>query len=192
MPKAMHPLRRNVQSASSRPLLECFSNRRRFKHARRRHTSREDFAKIRVIPLEAASEPPHSELRPASTQVFQQSRGDFVSEVTSRFFVSDLFDNVSGTFDLIIFDPPFRWFRPRSIEDRATADEDYTTLTTFFKNVRSVLRPGGRILLFFGTSGDIAYLRHLITNARLRKRIVASKEITKDGWKVKYFTYKLT
>lgn len=109
-----------------------------------------------------------------------------------RFLVSDLFDKVSGRFDLIIFDPPFRWFKPRSIEERATADEDYATLTTFFTRLTGVLRPGGRVLLSFGTSGDIAYLRHLMTQAGLRKRIVASKEITKDGWKVKYFIYKLT
>ena len=50
------------------------------KHTRRRHTSQKDFAKIRVIALEAASEPSYSEMRTASAQVFQQRRGDFVSE----------------------------------------------------------------------------------------------------------------
>jgi hypothetical protein len=60
--------------------LECFSNRRRFKDARRRHTSQKDFAKIRVIALEAASEPPYSKMRPTSAQIFQQRGGDFVSE----------------------------------------------------------------------------------------------------------------
>jgi release factor glutamine methyltransferase len=106
------------------------------------------------------------------------------------FVESDLFDNVSGRFDVIIFDPPFRWFKPRSMQERATADEDYITLTAFFKHAKSRLRPGGRILLFFGTSGDINYLRH--AQAGLRKRIVASKEIRKDDLKVKYLTYKLT
>ncbi len=108
-----------------------------------------------------------------------------------KFLESNLFENVSGRFDLIIFDPPFRWFKPRNIRERATADENYTTLTTFFKQVRHHLRPGGRILLFFGTSGDIKYLRHLIAQAGLIKSIIASKELIKDGWKVKYFTYKL-
>jgi release factor glutamine methyltransferase len=94
---------------------------------------------------------------------------------------SDLFDKVSARFDLIIFDPPFRWFKPRSMQERATTDENYTTLSTFFKQVKSRLRPGGRILLFFGTSDDINYLLHLIAQAGLKKRIVANKEITKDG-----------
>jgi hypothetical protein len=80
VPKAMHPLRRNVQSASPRPLLKCFGNRRRFKHTRRRYTSQKDFAKIWVIALEAASELSYSEVRTASSQVFQQRCGDFVSE----------------------------------------------------------------------------------------------------------------
>ena len=48
-----------------------------------------------------------------------------------------------------------------------------------------------RVLLFFGTSGDIKYLRHMITQAHLRRKVVASKELVKDGWKVNYFTYKL-
>src|SRR6185437_8129660 len=76
----MYPLERNHQSASPRPLLECFSNRRRLKHARRRQASQKDFAKILVIALEAASKPSYSEMRSASAQVFQQRRSDFVSE----------------------------------------------------------------------------------------------------------------
>jgi hypothetical protein len=60
--------------------LECFSNCRRFKRARRRHTSQKDFAKFRVIALEASSELPYSKMRPTSAQIFQQRGGDFVSE----------------------------------------------------------------------------------------------------------------
>ena len=132
------------------------------------------------------------DINPASISCAKRNAKRNRIESHIRFLVSDLFDKVNGRFDLIIFDPPFRWFKPRSIEERATADEDYATLTTFFTRLTGVLRPGGRVLLSFGTSGDIAYLRHLMTQAGLRKRIVASKEITKDGWKVKYFIYKLT
>ena len=80
MSKTMYPLERNLQSASPRPLLECFSNRRRLEYARRRQASQKDLAKLWVIALEAASKPPYSEMRSASAQVFQQRRGDFVSE----------------------------------------------------------------------------------------------------------------
>ena len=70
--------------------------------------------------------------------------------------VSDVFSSVVGQFDLIVFDPPFRWFRPESMRERATADEDYVSLRAFFHGVLAHLRPGGRILLSFGTTGDVA------------------------------------
>jgi release factor glutamine methyltransferase len=54
---------------------------------------------------------------------------------------SDVFDGVSGRFDLIIFDPPFRWFRPRDLRERGTADENYGALTTFFREVGGYLTP---------------------------------------------------
>lgn len=107
-------------------------------------------------------------------------------------FESDLFQNVKGKFDLIIFDPPFRWFKPRNMRERATADENYQTLTTFFKVVKTYLKPNGRILIFFGTSGDISYLRQLIKEAGFDKKIMEKYELTRELWKVTYFVYKLT
>jgi len=44
---------------------------------------------------------------------------------------SDVFSTVDEVFDLIIFDPPFRWFTPRDLLEAATADKDYRVLTTF-------------------------------------------------------------
>jgi release factor glutamine methyltransferase len=35
--------------------------------------------------------------------------------VWAAFAVSDVFSAVHGTFDLIIIDPPFRWFAPRDM-----------------------------------------------------------------------------
>ena len=55
---------------------------------------------------------------------------------------SDLFQNTPGRFDLIIFDPPFRWFRPRDMYERGTADENYRTLTTFFDQASDHLGTG--------------------------------------------------
>jgi release factor glutamine methyltransferase len=102
---------------------------------------------------------------------------------------SDVFGAVDGEFDLIVFDPPFRWFAPRSVLEAATTDEDYTALTRFFAEVDEHLAPGGRILLFFGTSGDIEYVRRL--SARFDTEVVATERLTRDGWDVDYFTFRL-
>jgi release factor glutamine methyltransferase len=105
---------------------------------------------------------------------------------------SDVFDGVSGRFDLIIFDPPFRWFRPRDLRERGTADENYGALTTFFREVGGYLTPRGRIILSFGTTGDIDYLHHLIAEAGLDVEEVRKVEGEKDGSAVAYFAYRIT
>jgi len=104
----------------------------------------------------------------------------------------DLFAAVEGRFDLVIFDPPFRWFAPRDLRERNTTDEDYRTLTAFFRQVPERLTADGRILLFFGTSGDADFLDELIRESGLTVEKVASRDLEKDGLEVEYFTYRLT
>ena len=43
--------------------------------------------------------------------------------VVGEFAVSDVFTAVAGRFDLVVIDPPFRWFAPRDMAEAATADE---------------------------------------------------------------------
>jgi release factor glutamine methyltransferase len=78
------------------------------------------------------------------------------------FIHGDLFQGVEGDFDLIIFDPPFRWFEPRDLLERSHTDADYRTLTEFMAEAPGHLRSSGRILMNFGTSGDLDFLRELI------------------------------
>ncbi len=77
---------------------------------------------------------------------------------------SDVFSDVDGIFDLIVFDPPFRWFAPRDFLEAATTDENYGAMTRFFRQARRHLADGGRMLIFFGTSGDLAYIQQLINH----------------------------
>lgn len=50
--------------------------------------------------------------------------------------LSDVFSNVSETFDLIVFDPPFRCFRPRDLLEAAMTDAGYQAMTRFFRQAR--------------------------------------------------------
>jgi release factor glutamine methyltransferase len=58
--------------------------------------------------------------------------------------------------------------------------------------VRDRMNPGGRLLLFFGTSGDMTYLRHLIDRSGLHADTIESRELVKDGITVTYCTFRLT
>lgn len=105
---------------------------------------------------------------------------------------SDVFEAVEGVFDLIIFNPPFRWFKARDLLELSTADENYQALTRFMREVRDHLRPGGRILLNFATSGDIDYLYQLITGAGLKKEVLSRQEVATEDLTVTYFVFRLS
>lgn len=105
---------------------------------------------------------------------------------------SDRFEAVEGKFDLIIIDPPFRWFAPRDIYEVGTTDENYRFLNDFFSNVNHYLANNGRILVCFGSSGDIEYLNGLIVKSGFKKEIIARRDLLKEGISVSYYTFKLT
>lgn len=114
-----------------------------------------------------------------------------VAERTT-FLHGDLFEPVDGTFDVVLFDPPFRWFRPRDLLEVAMADEGYGTLRRFMGEVGARLRPGGRVLLFFGTSGDMDYLLRLVDEAGFAREVAGTTEATRDGHVARYHVFRLT
>ena len=93
--------------------------------------------------------------------------------------------------DLIVFDPPFRWFTPRDEFERAITDENYGAMTRFFRGARERLTDRGRMLIFFGTSGDHDYLLRLFTEGSFDVEVLARLPFEKDGLQVEYFTYRL-
>jgi release factor glutamine methyltransferase len=105
---------------------------------------------------------------------------------------SDVFAGIDGEFDLIVFDPPYRWFTPRDVRELASTDENYRALTEFFAQARRHLSPAGRMLIAFGTSGDIAYLRRLMTINGFIATVVASLAGDREGVPVEYFTFRVT
>jgi release factor glutamine methyltransferase len=114
--------------------------------------------------------------------------------VTERVAVrySDVFSHAGGAFDLIVFDPPFRWFKPRDLAETAITDEGYRAMTSFFRQARSHLTPGARMLIFFGTSGDMGYLKRLMAGQGFSWAEVARLEGERDGVPVEYVTFKVT
>ncbi|MFI5421387.1 MAG: HemK2/MTQ2 family protein methyltransferase [Nitrososphaerales archaeon] len=114
--------------------------------------------------------------------------------VSSRIkvFESDLFRNVKGRFDLIIFDPPFRWFKPRDIRERATADENFRTMRAFFKNVKKYLNTDGRVLTCYGTNGDMGHFQYLLDKNDFKVKTLNEKSLIRYGRKWMYYSYQLT
>lgn len=108
------------------------------------------------------------------------------------FLQGDLFEGVEGDFDLIIFDPPFRWFEPRDLLERSHTDANYQTLTRFMAEAPDRLRTDGRIIMNFGTSGDLAYLHELIERSGMMAEESRYGEATKLGYTAEYFVIRLS
>jgi release factor glutamine methyltransferase len=126
-------------------------------------------------------------VRAARTNAERNGVADVVEVRTS-----DVFSKVSESFDLIVFDPPFRWFKPRDLTEAAITDENYRAMTQFFSEARSHLVSGGRMLVFFGTSGDIDYLKWLMNERGFSSAEVARLEGEREGVPVAYSTFKVT
>jgi hypothetical protein len=63
----------------------------------------------------------------------------------------------------------------------------YRAMTTFFRQAREHLAPSGRMLIFFGTSGDLGYLQRLLDETGFSSEVGAHDELTRDGWRVDHF-----
>ena len=107
-----------------------------------------------------------------------------------EFIQSNPFESVKRRFDLIIFDPPFRWITPRDLREMSYADENVKTMTAFFGSVKDYLTEKGRILIFYGDSGDLNYFLSLVEQEHFKKELMRSRAILKDGRRWVYYTWK--
>ncbi|WP_146134708.1 hypothetical protein [Actinopolyspora mortivallis] len=104
----------------------------------------------------------------------------------------DVLEPVEGRFDLVVFDLPFRWFPARDMAERATTDPGYRALTAFFDGVRSRLTRRGRMLVFFGTSGDLDFLRELAARHGFTVETVAGVTALGREEPVSYYTFRMS
>ncbi len=109
-----------------------------------------------------------------------------------EFAESDVFSAVDGRFDLMIFDPPFRWFAPRDLLEASMTDENYGALTRFLTRADRHLADGGRILMFFGTSGDLDYLHRVADEAGFVREVLSSRDLVKPELTVTYHALRLS
>jgi release factor glutamine methyltransferase len=100
----------------------------------------------------------------------------------------DLFENVEGTFDIVIYNPPFRWFKPRDELEQSETDEGYQSLQRFFRLAASHLSENGKVLIVFSNSGDLAFFEQIM--AKNGFAFEKKKEAKEDGWN--YIVYAAT
>jgi release factor glutamine methyltransferase len=105
---------------------------------------------------------------------------------------SDLFDDVEGQFDLIVYNPPFRWFTRYNVFDAIKSDDNYRAVRSFLRNARKYLTRSGRMLIFLGNAGDAECLRQLAEEGHFRTETAAQEGLVKDGLRADYFAFRLT
>jgi len=95
----------------------------------------------------------------------------------ARVVQSDLFTDVSGKFDLIVFNPPYLRGDVQGQEDLCWAGgEDGVRLTDrFLRQARERLEPGGRVLLLISDDMDPSALEDALSGWRIET--VASKTL---------------
>jgi release factor glutamine methyltransferase len=100
---------------------------------------------------------------------------------------ADLFDGICGTFDLVIFNPPYL---PTKDDERIADWLEYaldggpdgrSTIARFIEGVRSVLAPGGRVLLLLSSLTGVDEVAGLFQDQSFDTDIVARRKIF-DEW----------
>jgi len=100
-----------------------------------------------------------------------------MNDLQVRTVLSDLFHEVKGRFDLIVFNPPYLRGEVQGQEDLCWAGgEDGVKLTDrFLREAKDHLEPGGRLLLLISDDMDPAALEEALSEWRME--VLARKSL---------------
>ncbi len=107
-----------------------------------------------------------------------------------RAHVSDVFTNVEGKYDVILFNAPYHGTEPADDLEKSVTDTGYKSLRTFLSQAMQYLRSGGQIVLGFSESGDTGLLKQLLQESSLR--VVRLISDTRQGYNCQIYFLKPT
>jgi release factor glutamine methyltransferase len=95
------------------------------------------------------------------------------------FWLSDLFSNVKGRFDTIIFNPPYLPGEPVDMQDRALAGGGDGTeiINSFIDGVGAHMRHEGRVMLLVSSLNDIRSVKDRLASRGFVPEIIATKKM---------------
>ena len=105
---------------------------------------------------------------------------------------SDLFENVSGKFDLIVFNPPYLPADEREDLDSAIAttggERGDEIIVRFLREAGEHLEDDGKILLVVSSLTPMSRIREVLEEKGFKKKVVASEKMfmeTIEVWGIK-------
>ncbi len=104
----------------------------------------------------------------------------------------DLFTEVIGQFDLIIYEPHLR-VRALDIQPRrAESSDEARGVASFVRDARQYLTDRGRMLFFVGPPPELPMLMELAADENFTTNLVAQEALIHDGRSVDYYAFRMT
>ncbi len=101
---------------------------------------------------------------------------------------SDVFKNVDGLFDVVIFNAPYHACKANDDLEKGVADENYKALRDFFLDVASFLKNDGVVAVGFSSSGDHVLFDKLSQSSGLE--LTNSVSDIRQGYQCEIHTYR--
>jgi release factor glutamine methyltransferase len=104
----------------------------------------------------------------------------------------DLFTEVIGQFDLIIYEPMLRVPALDVRHERAVSAVEAGGVASFVRDARQYLTERGRMLFFVGPPPELPMLMELAADENFTTHLVAQEALIHDGRSVDYYAFRLT